>query len=240
MTLCLSITVKILPLLLSLSLCVCIQECSVLALVLDHLLPQCQDWGDKDCPALARVLIASLAACNHSADAQTALITELKAALQRALLLAESSDKHSRLQSLMGLISTVIEACPVPGQIPNQVFKGQQQTTMNNIVKILLRKGLVTDLARIPHSLDLASPNMANTINAALKPLETLSRIVNQPQTVAAKSASRPKVVEPESRALTEGGGLESATVTQNRANTQEGKGAYHKLLLAFSKLDLL
>jgi hypothetical protein len=60
-----------------------------------------------------------------------------------------------------------------PGQIPNQVFKGQQ-TLINNIVKSLLKKGIVTDLARIPHSLVLSSPYMANTINSALKPLETL------------------------------------------------------------------
>lgn len=52
---------------------------------------------------------------------------------------------------------------------------------MNIITRLLLRKGLVTDLARVPHSLDLSSPNMASTINSALKPLETLSRIVNHP-----------------------------------------------------------
>jgi hypothetical protein len=35
------------------------------------------------------------------------------------------------------------------------------------------------------------SPNMANTVNAALKPLETLSRIVNQPSSLfGSKSAS--------------------------------------------------
>ena len=68
---------------------------------------------------------------------------------------------------------------------------------MNNIVKILLKKGLVTDLARIPHSLDLSSPSMANSINAALKPLETLSRIVNQPQTITtAKTAKQKTTVE--------------------------------------------
>ena len=32
-----------------------------------------------------------------------------------------------------------------------------------------------------PYSLDLSSPNVAATVNAVLKPLETLSRIVNQP-----------------------------------------------------------
>ena len=154
-------------------------------------MPQCQTAGDKDCPALARVLIASLAACNYSPEAQTALVMEMKGALQRALVLPESEEKHARLQSLTGIISTVIEACPVPGQVPSQVFKGQQQNTMNNMVKILLKKGIVMDLARIPHSLDLSSPSMANTINGALKPLETLSRIVNQPQTMTSKGGKQ-------------------------------------------------
>ena len=73
----------------------------------------------------------------------------------------------------------MIESCPSQGQLPNQVFKGQQNI-MNNIVKNLLKRGLVTDLARIPYSLDLSSPYVAATINAVLKPLETLSRSVNQ------------------------------------------------------------
>lgn len=155
--------------------------------VLDNLLPQCQTSGDRDCSALARVFLASIAACNNNTDAQTSLVNEVKGSLQRALYLPESSEKHSRLQSITGIISTMIEACPTPGQITNQVFKGQQNL-MNNIVKILLKRGLVTDLAKIPHSLDLSSPLMPATVNSALKPLETLSRIVNQPQSVNNKA----------------------------------------------------
>lgn len=48
-------------------------------------------------------------------------------------------------------------------------------------MKILVKKGMLVDLARIPHSLDLSSPFLAATVNAALKPLETLSRSVNSP-----------------------------------------------------------
>jgi E3 ubiquitin-protein ligase HUWE1 len=116
------------------------------------------------------------------------LVTEIKGALQRALALPESALKHTRIRALTNLISIIIDSCPSPGgQVPNQMFKGQQ-TVMNNIVKSLLKKGLVTDLARLPHSLDLSSPYMANTINSALKPLETLSRSVNQPtQSVVSK-----------------------------------------------------
>jgi E3 ubiquitin-protein ligase HUWE1 len=52
---------------------------------------------------------------------------------------------------------------------------------MNQVVRLLIRKNVVVDLTRISHSLDLSSPQMAATINATLKPLEVISRIVNQP-----------------------------------------------------------
>lgn len=73
------------------------------------------------------------------------------------------------------------------------MFKGQQ-SMMNNMVRVLLKKGLVNDLARIPHCLDLSSPRMANTMNIALKPLETLSRIVNQPVTTSSKITKQKNV----------------------------------------------
>lgn len=187
------------------------ENCSVLAFVLDNLLSPCQTAGDRDCPALSRVLIASIASCNHCPEAQVQLAAEVKAALQRALNLPESSEKHVRLQALTGIISTMIESCPTPGQVPNQVFKGQQNL-MNVMVKILIRRGLVTDLARVPHSLDLSSPYMASTINATLKPLETLSRIVNQPQALSAKSRSK-----------NQGVGRDTSTFVETLANNVEG-----------------
>lgn len=81
--------------------------------MLDNLLPQCQTAGDKDTPALARVLVAAIAASNHCPEAQTALVNEVKSALHRALILPESADKHSRIQALTGLVGTMIESCPV-------------------------------------------------------------------------------------------------------------------------------
>jgi len=65
---------------------------------------------------------------------------------------------------------------------------------MNNMVRVLLKKGLLNDLARIPHCLDLSSPRMANTMNVALKPLETLSRIINQPVTMSSKITKQKNV----------------------------------------------
>lgn len=72
------------------------QDCSVLAFVLDHLLPHSQNAEDKDTPALARLFLASLAAAGSGTEAQVALVNEVKAALGRALAMAESTEKHAR------------------------------------------------------------------------------------------------------------------------------------------------
>ena len=87
---------------------------------------------------------------------------------------------------------------------------------MNNIVKILLKRGIVTDLARVPHSLDLSSPSMSATINAALKPLETLCRIVNQPQTVATRGGKGKAAPI----AVAEDDGVGEATVLEPRTTS--------------------
>ena len=87
------------------------EETTALAYMLDHLLPSCQTSGDKDCPALVRTLIASIASCNHASEAQNALVAEVKGSLNRTLTMPESNDKHNRLQSLTALLSTMIERC---------------------------------------------------------------------------------------------------------------------------------
>ncbi|KAM7044740.1 E3 ubiquitin-protein ligase HUWE1 isoform 11-T14 [Molossus nigricans] len=173
------------------------EDCSVLAFVLDHLLPHTQNAEDKDTPALARLFLASLAAAGSGTDAQVALVNEVKAALGRALAMAESTEKHARLQAVMCIISTIMESCPSTSSFYSSATAKTQHNGMNNIIRLFLKKGLVNDLARVPHSLDLSSPNMANTVNAALKPLETLSRIVNQPSSLfGSKSASNKSKAE--------------------------------------------
>lgn len=53
------------------------KDCSSLAFILDNLLHSSQTAGDKETPALARVLIAAIASCNHSVEAQTSLVLEV-------------------------------------------------------------------------------------------------------------------------------------------------------------------
>lgn len=164
------------------------EETTALAFIFDKLIPINENLSDREVSNMCRMLIAALSSCNHSTDAQTALVTEIKAALQRALLLPENTEKHNQIQLVCGLISTMIENCPpTHPRSKNQPLSGQ----MNNIVRIMLRKGVVTDLARVPHCLDLSSQNFSFTMNAALKPLEALTRIVNQP--IPAPSSTKSK-----------------------------------------------
>ncbi|XP_054168845.1 E3 ubiquitin-protein ligase HUWE1-like isoform X3 [Oppia nitens] len=174
------------------------EECTALSFILDHLLPPTQTIGDRDCSALSRVLFAALASATHTPEVQQSLVNEVKSALHRTLILNESNEKHAKIQALTSLISTMIESCPAPttassssSQQNIQNSLRSQTSLMNGIVKNLLRRGLVTDLARVTHSLDLSSPNMAQTVNATLKPLETLSRIVNIPPQIALKSGGK-------------------------------------------------
>jgi len=72
----------------------------------------------------------------------------VKSALIRALALPEGSIKHVKIQSLTGLVCTMIESCPSSQSQASIPAMRQHQFTMNNMVKIMLKKGLVTDLAR--------------------------------------------------------------------------------------------
>ncbi|XP_060516281.1 E3 ubiquitin-protein ligase HUWE1 isoform X2 [Cylas formicarius] len=151
------------------------EDTSALAFILDKILPETENLCDPDCPAMCRMLLASLASANHSPDAQLSLVTEVKTALARALNLPESSEKHSQIQYICSIISTMIDSCPLH-------HSARWNTTgINNIVKLMFRRGLFNDLAKITHCLDLSSPNTSFTANAALKPLESLSRAINQP-----------------------------------------------------------
>ena len=143
-------------------------EGPAVAFILDKLLPSSQT-EDADTSSFARILLAMIAACNQAPEAQQNLVTEVKASLVRTLTLPESTRKHSRLQAIFSLIQTMIET-------------GMPQP--NNTMKMLIKKGLITDLARVPHNLDLTSPNLVSTMNSMLKPLEKLSSVVNQQSTV--------------------------------------------------------
>lgn len=194
------------------------EDTTALAFLLDELLVSKN--ADKECSNLIKTLVAALASCNHFPDAQTTLVLEVKGALGRALTLQESSDKHGKIQALAGLIGTMIEACPSTQsqQSPLSIYRPLTQYNMNNMVKVMLKKGIITDLARVTHSLDLSSPNVAPTVNAVLKPLETLSRIVNQPTGLTGPSRGA------KNKAGAANAGANGATNGANAGGTEESE----------------
>lgn len=72
------------------------------------------------------------------------------------LHLTELSNFFPRLQAVMCIISTIMESCPSTSSFYSSATAKTQHNGMNNIIRLFLKKGLVNDLARVPHSLDLS------------------------------------------------------------------------------------
>lgn len=150
-----------------------------LAFILDNLLPSTEQNPDRECSSGARMLISALSAATDSQVTQYTVVTEVRAAILRALSWPEIPEKHQQLQLLTALIPTMIENCPPEN--PALMRIQQNQPRRNDIYNIMVRKGLISDLANITQSLDLSSPHTIVTIGTALKSLEQLLRMSNQP-----------------------------------------------------------
>lgn len=152
---------------------------TALAFILDKLLPVSDANPDRECNSAARMLIASMSSATDSTLTQFHVVNEVKLAIKRALAWPEIAEKHQQLQLLTGLIPTMIENCPPDN--PSLLKIHQYQPRRNDIFHIMVNKGLIADLSKITQSLDLSSTHTISTINAVLKPLETLLRMANQP-----------------------------------------------------------
>ncbi|XP_031335949.1 E3 ubiquitin-protein ligase HUWE1-like isoform X2 [Photinus pyralis] len=193
------------------------EDCSALAFMFDKLLPITENISDRECSMMCRVLIAAISSCNHCPEAQSTLVNEVKSALVRALLMPECFEKHSQIQLITGIITTMIENCPPSNQL--RVFKNQPMNgQINNIVKLMLRKGIFNDLARISHYMDLSSPHFPLTVNSSLKPMESLSRIVNQPITGSNSNRMNKKAQQ---NNLDDTGATQSGTTSTEATNAQ-------------------
>ena len=165
------------------------KEMSVLAFIFDHLLPASFNQTGR-VPPIARVaktFIQCLASVNLCPDAISVLVTEFKMAFARALSLPESQLKHNRVRALTGLLS----------QISDYIMASRGPVNPSHFARLLIRKGFISDLARALHSLNLNSSMLPGTVNGILKPLEVLTRIVNQ------VASSTQRKAEAESRSST-------------------------------------
>lgn len=177
-----------------------VKDMTVLAFVFDHLLPASSNSSGKVPPIakLSKTFIQCLAVSHPSPEIISLLVTEFKHALMRALSLPESASKHNRIRALTGLLS----------QISDYITAARGNLNPSHFARLLIRKGFISDLARSVHSLNLSSPMLPGTINSILKPLEVLTKIVNQ---VAAASKKA------------EGEKLTTSTLTATVTAGQEG-----------------
>ena len=173
---------------------------SILAFIFDYLLPHTnKDGANKQennntkeskpstVSTLARSLLSVLGAYWHNSEILNTFVTELKSALLRALQLPECKVKHQRLQALFNLITSMIEfAAPIS-------FSSAPPLQNSNFIKMLIKRGLISDLARCTHNLDLSSHDLVSTINVMLKPLEKLSNLANSQSMQAASKGDKDK-----------------------------------------------
>ena len=146
------------------------KEMTVLAFIFDHLLPGSVDQGAKIPPiaSLAKTFLQHIATSNHCPEAVAVLVTEFKTAFVRALALPESRLKHNRIRALTALLSHITDYIAASRGLVNPC----------HFTRLLIRKGIISDLARAPHSLNLSSSMLTGTVNSILKPLEALTKIV--------------------------------------------------------------
>ena len=179
------------------------KDMTVLAFIFDHLLPASVDQVTKIPPiaSLAKTFLQHIATSNHCPDAVAVLVTEFKAAFVRALALPESRLKHNRIRALTGLLS----------QITDYITASRGPVNPCHFTRLLIRKGIISDLARAPHSLNLNSSMLTGTVNSILKPLEALTKIVNQVASSMQRKAQGQKFTG--AVALSSGGGGQQPAV---------------------------
>ena len=165
----------------------------VLAFFFDYLLPHTSKDSDplkvtskpSNISTLARALLSYVGTYWHNTEIESVFVDELKASYTRALMLPECKVKHLRLQALFNLVTLMVEsAAPIS-------FTSQPPVQNIGFVKILIKRGLIADLARCTHSLDLSSQDLVTTVNTMLKPLEKLTNLANTQLVQPAKSLQK-------------------------------------------------
>lgn len=168
-----------------------VEDCSAISFILDNMLFSPKKSSDKEspCVSLSIMLLTSVGSVSFSTEVHQTLIVEIKNSLNRAVLLPESYEKHAKIQALSTLIMTIVESSPL--FISQNIFsRSHINVNSNSLIKLLLKKGILCDLAKVIQSLDLSSPFMKNTVNSILKTLEFLSKILNSPHNICTKNRS--------------------------------------------------
>lgn len=147
---------------------------SILAFILDYLLPAnyTQGTSASNVSKLAKAFLQCLATTALPMDALMVFVGEFRAAFSRSLVLPESQLKHFRIRAMAGLLAHIVD--------PQAVNISPRAVNPSQFVRMLIRKGVITDLSKAVHSLELSSPLLTMTMNSLLKPLESMTKIITQ------------------------------------------------------------
>jgi len=178
-----------------------------LAFVMEHLLPP-----DPSATSISNVSKQSKTFLQYMAmssvsTAQIVFVNEFKNCFAHALLLPESSVKHNWLRSLANLLSAILDK--------------QSSLSARTAARMLVRKGIITDLARAVHCLDLNSSHLVSTVNTLLKPLESLTKFVNQVSAVQQKQGAGDEKAATANTSETDGNTATTAAANTDQAQQQ-------------------
>lgn len=149
-----------------------------ISFILDHFLPITKHQQDPEVSMMSRVLLSSLADCISQPTVQSKLVEELHEAMVRTLTEPSYTEKHIRLQVLIGLIPIMIES---------PMLSSKVQLQRNNMYRILLKQGIMTDLAKLAQYKDLSNSNTLTTVHSTLRPMEILLRLTITPGTLSSR-----------------------------------------------------
>lgn len=145
------------------------EEQSFLSFILDNFLPIIRPEQNSEVSMLSRVLISAMA--DSQVGIQTKLADEIVNAIVRALLLKDTTEKHTRLQVLIGLLPIIIDS-------PVLSYK-------NYMFETLIKKGVLTSLIKIAQCTDLSNQKTISTIQSILRPIDIMLRIAVSPVSIS-------------------------------------------------------
>lgn len=147
------------------------EEQSFLSFILDNFLPIIRPEQNSEVSMLSRVLISAIADSCTQISIQNKLADEIVNAIVRALLLKDTTEKHTRLQVLIGLLPVIIDS-------PVLSYK-------NYMFEILIKKGVLTSLIKIAQCTDLSNQKTISTIQSILRPIDIMLRIAVSPVSIS-------------------------------------------------------
>uniref|UniRef100_F1KPI8 HECT-type E3 ubiquitin transferase n=2 Tax=Ascaris suum TaxID=6253 RepID=F1KPI8_ASCSU len=122
-------------------------------------------------------LVIALASCNHSPKAQEALVADIGTAFRIALTETDSKVATMKIKTLCDLILLARDMCPAGGHEARAT--GSLHANLNPILRLLIKKRICIELAKVPWHLNLSTKEGIDALNHVLKTLDELTRSIN-------------------------------------------------------------